>query len=148
MTRSALIAGVNPFARLLQLQDALETTLREPAGGFSSGLLGRGAFPPVNILRDDDGCVVRLEVPGLDSESICIQSQGQTLTVTGKRSNEGAPGTLHRNERWSGEFERSIELPRDLVPAKATAAYRHGVLSIRVPVREDAKPQRIAIEAS
>lgn len=148
MTRSALITGVNPLARLLQLQDALENTLGEPSGGFASGLLGRGAFPPVNILRDEHGCVVRLEVPGLEPEAISVESQGQTLRVSGKRSNEGAPGTLHRNERWSGEFQRSIELPEDLLPANAEASYRNGVLSIRVPAREDAKPQRITVKAN
>ena len=77
-----------------------------------------------------------------------IESQNQTLTVSGKRSNEGAPGTLHRNERWSGEFRRSIELTRDLNPSAATAEYRNGVLSIHVPVREDAKPQQIAVQSS
>lgn len=148
MTRSSLMSGVNPFARLLQLQDELERSFRQPAGGFSSGLLGRGAFPPANILRDKDGCVVRLEVPGLQAGELSIESQGQTLTVSGKRSNEGAPGTLHRNERWSGEFRRSIELPRDLAPAEATAEYRNGVLSIRVPVRAEAKPQQITVKAS
>jgi len=148
MTRSALIPGVNPFARLLQLQDALESTSRRPSGWFATSLAGRGAFPPVNILRDDRGCVVRFEVPGLDPAAISVQGQSQTLTVSGKRSHEGAPGTLHRDERWSGEFKRSVELPRDLKPADATAEYRNGVLSIRVPLREDAKPQQIAVRAS
>lgn len=148
MTRTSLISGVSPFARLLQLQEALESNLRHPMGSYSRGLLGGGAFPPANILRDNEGCVVRLEVPGLEAEAISIESQGQTLTVSGKRSNEGAPGTLHRNERWSGEFRRSIELPRDLLPARATAEYCNGVLSIRVPVREEARPQRITITAS
>ncbi len=148
MTRSALITGVDPFGRLLQLQEALDTASRKPSGWFASGLLGRGAFPPVNILRDDSGYVVRLEVPGLDPGTISVQSQMQTLTVTGKRSNEDAPGTVHRNERWSGEFKRSIELPKELAPAAATAEYRHGVLSIRVPMREEAKPQQITVNAS
>lgn len=148
MMRSALLSGVSPFASLLQLQDALESSLRTPSGWFSSSLVGRGAFPPANVLRDERGCVVRLEVPGLEPESISIQSQGQTLTISGKRDNEGAPGTLHRNERWSGEFKRSLQLPRDLHPSAATAEYRNGVLSIRVPLREDAKPQQIAVRSS
>lgn len=147
MTRSGLISSANPFGRLLQLQQALENTHRHPSGWFASSLVGRGAFPPVNILRDEKGCVVRFEVPGLDPEAISVRCQSQTLTVTGKRSNEGAPGTLHRNERWSGEFERSIELPRDLRLSDAEAEYRNGVLSIRVPAREEARPRQIAVKA-
>jgi HSP20 family protein len=135
-------------ARLLQLQEALENAHRQPSSWFTSGLAGRGAFPPVNVLRDDSGCVVKFEVPGLAADDISIQSQGNTLTVTGKRSNEAAPGTLHRNERWSGEFKRSLELPREFQASAATADYRNGVLSIRVPLREDAKPKQISVKAS
>jgi HSP20 family protein len=102
----------------------------------------------VNIFKRSDGCVIRAEVPGLVAEELSIESQGQSLTITGKRGPEAAPGTAHRNERWSGEFSRSLELPRDLNPSKAEADYRNGVLSIRVPLREEAKPQKIAVRAS
>ncbi len=148
MSRSILMSGVNPFARLLQVQDALESSREAPSGWFASGLFGRGTFPPVNILRDDAGCVVRFEVPGLDPEAISVESQAQTITVSGKRSQGEGAGTLHRNERWSGEFKRSIELPKDLAPSKAEAEYRNGVISIRVPVSEEAKPHQITIQAN
>lgn len=143
-----LLSGVNPFARLLQLQDALDRANRHPAGWFASSIVGRGAFPPVNILREESGAVAHFEVPGLETGSISVQSQGQTLTVSGKRGHQGAPGNLHRNERWTGEFRRSIELPRDLQPSRAEARYRNGVLSIRVPLREEARPQQITVKAS
>jgi len=77
-----------------------------------------------------------------------VQSQGQTLTVSGKRSGGGEPGTLHRNERWHGEFKRSIELPNDLAPSQAEASYQNGVISIRVPVCEESKPKQITIQAN
>jgi HSP20 family protein len=102
----------------------------------------------VNIFRRGDGCVVRLEVPGLAAEDLTIESQGQSLTITGKRGSEGAPGAVHRNERWSGEFSRSLELPRELNPSRAEADYKNGVLTIRVPIRDEAKARQISVRAS
>ena len=148
MTRSAFIATRDPLAHLLRLQTELEQSVRRPFRWFASSPIGRGVFPPVNILKRSDGCVVRAEVPGLAAEDLSIESQGQSLTITGKRGPEASPGTTHRNERWSGEFSRSLELPSELNPSKAEADYRNGVLSIRVPLREEAKPQQIAVRAS
>ena len=148
MTPSAFLASRDPLAHLLRLQNELEQSVRRPFRWFASSPIGRGAFPPVNIFKRSDGCVIRAEVPGLAAEDFSIESQGQSLTITGKRGPEAAPGTAHRNERWSGEFSRSLELPRDLNPSKAEADYRNGVLSIRVPLREEAKPQQIAVRAS
>lgn len=148
MRRRAFISTRDPFAHLLRLQDELEQSVRQPFGWFASSAIGRGAFPPVNIFRRSDGCIVRAEVPGLAAEDLSIESQGQSLTISGKRGSEGAPGTVHRNERWGGEFSRSVELPRDLNPAKAEADYENGVLSIRVPLREEAKARQITVRAS
>ena len=148
MTRSAFITTRDPLAHLLRLQHELEQSVRQPFRWFTSSTIGRGAFPPVNIFKQSNGCVIRLEVPGMAAEDLSIESQGQSLTFSGKRSSEGAPGTVHRNERWGGEFSRSVELPRDLNPSKAEASYKNGVLSIHVPLREEAKARQITVRAS
>ena len=148
MRRRAFISTRDPFAHLLRLQNELEQSVRHPFTWFASSAIGRGAFPPVNIFKRGDGCVVRVEVPGLSAEDVSIETRGQSLTISGKRGSEGAPGTVHRNERWSGEFSRSLELPRELNPSKAEADYENGVLSIHVPLREEAKPRQIDVRAS
>jgi HSP20 family protein len=148
MARSVLVSNLDPFAHLRRLQNELERSVHQPLGWFASSVVGRGAFPPVNIFRRADGCVVRVEVPGLSAEDISIESRGQSLAITGKRSSEAAPGTLHRNERWEGEFSRLVELPRELNPSKADADYKNGVLSIHVPLRDEAKPHQITVRAS
>jgi HSP20 family protein len=58
---------------------------------------------------------------------------------------KGALGVPHRVERWSGDFSRTIQLPADADVSQAHAQYKNGVLSIEVPLREEAKPRRIAI---
>jgi len=148
MPRSVLATNMEPFAHLLRLQRELQRTGQQPLGWFASSVVGQGAFPPVNIFKRDDGCVVRVEVPGLSPEDLSIESQGQSLKFSSKRSSEGAPGTVYRNERWQGEFSRSVELPRELNPSKASADYKNGILSIHVPLRDEAKPQQITVRAS
>ena len=111
--------------------------------------LGRGVFPAVNIFSDKDGCVVRLEVPGVPPDQITIETQGRTLTVAGKRDSEAPAGSgFHRRERDSGAFSRSLQLPDDLDVARTEASYAHGLLTLRVPKKAAATPRQITVKAA
>lgn len=137
----------DPFNALLSLQQEIERAFDQPHG-FGLGLSGRGAFPPVNVFRGTDGYVARFEVPGLASQDIGIEAHGRTLQVSGKREPRTAPeGSLHRRECWSGEFARSVQFPEDADLARASAECRNGVLTVRVPHREEAQPRRIEVRA-
>lgn len=134
----------DPWNALLRLQGELERAFEQPI--FGSGLSGRGAFPPVNVFRGKEGYVARFEVPGLAPEDLSLESHGRTLTVSGKREvREPSEGSLHRRECWSGEFSRSLQFPEDANPAEATAECRDGVLTVRVPQREESKARRIEV---
>ncbi|MFQ5514910.1 MAG: Hsp20/alpha crystallin family protein [Myxococcota bacterium] len=136
----------DPVSALQRLQEELERVFENPIG-FDLGPSGRGVFPPVNVLGDDDGLVILFEVPGIPPENLNVQTRGRTLTVTGKREPEApASGSYHRRERWSGEFSRSLSLPDEVDPAQIEARYEHGVLRIRVPRREEAKPRQITVQ--
>jgi HSP20 family protein len=138
----------DPVSGLLELQRELERVFENPLG-FDLGLSGRGVFPAVNVFSDAGGYVVRFEVPGVSPEQINIESQGRTLTISGKReSSAPAGGSFHRRERDSGEFSRSLQLPEGLDLARAEAAYKHGILTIRVPKQEAAKPRQITVKAA
>jgi HSP20 family protein len=105
--------------------------------------------PAVNVFRAGEDVVIRIEVPGFAPENLSIESRGQTLTISGKRTEEpAAEGTYHRRERFAGEFSRSLQLPRDVDPSLAVASCKHGVLTLRVPARAEAKPRQIAVSAS
>lgn len=118
----------------------------DPFEGFFR-LHTRAAFPPVNVFVDSEGWVVRLEIPGVAPENLVVETHARTLEVSGKRE-ESAPtdGSFLRRERWSGEFARSIQLPAELDGSRAEAKYQHGVLTIRVPRKAEAKPRQIRIE--
>jgi len=140
---------LDPVSGLLTLQRELDRAFENPFPASDLGVSGRGVFPPTNIFSDRDGFVVRLEVPGVAPEQITIEGQGRTLTVAGKREPTVCEGaSFHRRERGSGEFSRSIRLPEDLDVTRAEASYKHGILTVLVPKKEEAKPRQISVKAA
>jgi len=138
----------NPFHDLLDLQRELDRFLGKPLGS-DFGLSGGGVFPPVNVFADKDGVVIRAEVPGVDPNGIEISMEGRTLTICGERRREnGKPGSYHRRERSYGKFSRSVTLPEDLDRDKANAECKHGLLTIRIPKAEAAKPKLLKVGAA
>jgi HSP20 family protein len=138
----------DPFSNLLALQQELERFTRNPA--YSLGPSGYGAYPPINVFEDQHGTVIIAEVPGFDPAKIEVSGQGRTLTIRGERKRaEGLnPSGYHRRERRFGEFSRSIQLSDELDMAKATAKYEHGVLTLKVPKAEAAKPRQITVNTA
>jgi len=142
MSRSWLMSELDG---LLRLQSDLDRALERPFDWFARSTVGTGAFPPVNIFRSDDGYVVRMEAPGLTPNDFGLEGKGDTLNISGKRQTDSSKGTLHRHERWQGEFSRAVRLPKDAALESAQADYSNGVLSVRVPFREEVKPRQISI---
>ncbi len=142
----ALLRFQSGFEPMLTLQRELERFLGHPA--ISLGLSGQGAFPPINVFDDGEGGAIIAELPGLNPGDIKISSQGRTLTLSSERKPVDAKesAAYHRRERAFGAFSRSIQLPEDLDPQKATAKYEAGLLTIRVPKAETAKPRQISVQ--
>ena len=87
--------------------------------------------------------------PALAPEAISIESQGRTLTVSGKRAAAADPkGSYHRRERSAGQFSRSFQLPADLALNRAEASYKQGMLTLRIPKQAAAKPHQIPVQAA
>lgn len=139
---------VDPINALLSLQRELNRAFESPFR-VDFGPSGRGVYPPVNVFTDRDGYVLRMEVPGVAPENVHVEAHGRTLTISGKREiNPQEKGSFHRRERDSGEFSRSVQLPADVDSSRAEASYRHGLLTIRVPKKEEAKPRQINVQAA
>jgi HSP20 family protein len=137
---------LDPINALLGLQQELERAVDNPSR-LDLGLSGRGVFPPVNVFSDPEGHVVRLEVPGLSPDHLNIESHGRTLTISGTRESVApAGGSFHRRERSSGQFSRSLQLPTDLDLGRVEASYKQGMLTIRIPKKEEAKPRHIPVK--
>lgn len=139
---------LDPVGARLRLQEELGRTFFRPLG-WDLGPSGSGVHPPVNVFQDPDGgYIIHLEVPGYKSAELSLESRGQTLVISGKRDETAPSGSFHRRERRGREFSRSLQLPRELDPARAQASASNGILSIRVPAREESRPRRIEVRAS
>jgi HSP20 family protein len=140
------LVSVNPFGRLLELQRELDRSLTAPSLHLESGA---HVFPPVNVFADGDSLVIRAEVPGFKTEEIGLTLARDCLTLTGQRQpdDHAKPGSYHRREREFGSFSRSIQLPNDLDPERATAQCRNGLLTVRIPKAAAAKPRQIRVQA-
>jgi HSP20 family protein len=137
----------DPFRALLRLQEEVEQALFRPLG-WELRAAGRGSHPPLNVFRDEQGLVVHVEVPGYKPADLGVEANGRMLVISGKRVEpEPAAGSFHRRERRGGEFKRTLELPRELDPSRAEATSRDGILTIRVPLREESRPRRIDVQA-
>ena len=113
--------------------------------------LSRGWVPPVDIYQNGDHEVVlKAELPDMTREDIDITVDNGTLTIRGdkKLSNEVKEEQFHRIERRYGSFSRSFSLPQTVDPSRVSAEYRQGVLTVRLPLREDAKPRSIKVDVA
>lgn len=107
-----------------------------------------GVFPLVNVTEDKDHFYIRGEIPGMKSQEINISATGRNLTISGERkiASEGENVRYHRREREDGKFSRVIALPSDIQVGKIEANYVDGILSIKIPKAEEAKPKQIIIK--
>src|ERR1700693_986181 len=139
---------LDPVSNLLTLQTELERYLRNPS--IRLGVSGPGDFSPANIFDDGDGVVVIAEIPGMDPESLSVSGQSHTLTIKGERKREtvGEAAGYHRRGRPFGEFSRAVQLPDELDLDKAAARYEAGMLTVRVPKAESAKPRQITVKSA
>jgi HSP20 family protein len=148
MTLMRFSPEFDPVDALLALQRELSSTLDRPFG-LDLGPSGRGVYPAINVFTDREGYVLRMEVPGVAPEDLEIETQSRTLRVFGKRDiKPPGEGSFHRRERAVGEFSRSLQLPADLDTARAEASCKHGMLTIRIPKSEEAKPHQISVKAA
>jgi HSP20 family protein len=106
--------------------------------------------PPIDVYETRDDLVVTVEVPGVKEKDIQLSLTGEILSFRGQRgpTAEAREENYHRIERWSGPFERHVQLPIPVQTDKIRATYRDGVLEIRLPKLEEVKPREIKIEVS
>ena len=107
-----------------------------------------GVFPLVNITEDANNFYIYSEIPGMDGKEIHITATGRGLTITGERKivSEGEKFKYHRREREGGTFSRVISLPDDVQTEKINAGYEDGILTIKIPKAEAAKPKQIEVK--
>jgi HSP20 family protein len=107
--------------------------------------------PPVDIYQSSDQeLVLKAELPEMSREDIDITVENGTLTLKGEKkvSSEVKEEQFHHMERRYGSFSRSFSLPQTVDVAKVAADYKNGVLTIRLPLREEARPRQIKVDVA
>ena len=135
------------FPDLRRQIDRVFEQVMEPGNG---SLLGVRAFPALNVWEDDECVFVEAELPGVAMEDIEINVVGGELSIKGTRRpfhNANGNLTYHRQERAIGEFSRFLTLPDVIDSDKVEAVLKNGVLAIKLPKAETAKPRRIQVSA-
>jgi HSP20 family protein len=116
---------------------------------LTSQLLGTPARPaamPIDAYRQNDAFVVELDLPGVDASSIDLTVEKNVLTIHAQRQRSiGEDIELVVGERPHGTFSRQLFLGESLDTDHLSASYADGVLTLRVPVAEKAKPRRVEI---
>jgi len=112
------------------------------------GTAARPAFMPMDAWKDGDTFCIRLDLPGVDRDSIDLDIERNVLTIRADRPMSESTNELLAAERPRGVFSRQIILGDNLDLDRIDAEYRDGVLSLAIPVAEAAKPRRIEIRQS
>ncbi|MFG0265896.1 MAG: Hsp20/alpha crystallin family protein [Rhodopirellula sp. JB055] len=106
-------------------------------------------FPALNVWEDDGTVYAEAELPGFNSDQLEIYVDANQLTLKGERTApEMEGGTWHRQERGFGSFHRMIELPADVDADQVSADFQNGILKIRLPKSETARPRRIEVQSN
>ncbi len=140
-----------PFGELLSLRQAMDRLFEDSfvrPGAW--GAEGNGGVLPLDIYRTSDALVVKAALPGVKPEEVQVTVEGDTLTISGEfkdEHEESERGYLFRELR-RGSFSRTVTLPGDVSPDQASAHYEHGVLTLTLPKREEARPRQIRITAT
>jgi HSP20 family protein len=115
---------------------------------FYGEAFGQAWVPPVDIFETNDHEVVlQAELPDLKRDDIKLTFENGVLTIQGERrlSDEVKRENYHRTERQHGTFSRSFTLPNTVDAARISASYKDGLLTVRLPQREEARPKQIAV---
>jgi HSP20 family protein len=116
------------------------------------GIAAQGTWaPPVDIYETESkDLVIKAELPDMSREDIEVTVENNTLTLKGtkKLPADVKEEQFRRVERSYGTFNRSFTLPNTVDASKVSADYKHGVLTVKLPYREEARPRTINVEVA
>ena len=148
----AIVRWSDPFKEFASLQDRINRVFNDAYGRGDEGLMTSGAWaPPVDIYQNGDHEVVlKAELPDMTREDIDITVDNGTLTIKGEKrlAADVKEEQFHRIERRYGVFSRTFTLPRTVDASKVAADYKQGVLTVRLPLKDEAKPRQIKVDVA
>jgi HSP20 family protein len=135
----------DPFETLFAFQRALENRLS--SGWLGETTAGMGGYPPINVFQKGDDLVAVIELPGVKRDDLDIEAKGNTIRIAGRKAVVYPEQvSVHRRERLSGRFDRTLAMPMQIDPEGIRAEYSDGVLALFLPRAQRDKPRSIKIK--
>ncbi len=134
-----------PFRDITEMRSEMSRLVN---GLFEGGSrTPQGWVPALDVWETETDVVYAFDLPGLAEDEISIEVADDTLTVTGERSRatEDRGDRFFRYERRYGSFSRAVGLPAGVDDSKVVATYKDGVLEVKAPKPEEARPRRIEL---
>jgi HSP20 family protein len=139
-----LTSFLDPFETLLAFQRALDA--RRESDWIGRGTAGAGGFPPINIFQQGHDFVAVVELPGVQKDDLDIEAKDDAIRISGKKEIAAEEkASVHRRERRSGAFDRTVVLPIHIDPDRIQAELQDGVLALFIPRAESDKPRTVKI---
>lgn len=139
-----------PLRDIATMQDRVNRLFNEFYRGSDDDIMRRGAWvPPVDIFdTGNHELVIKAELPDMNKDDIDITVENNTLTLKGEKKMDSDIKEEHcrRIERSYGMFSRSFSLPPTVDASKVRADYKNGVLTLTLPLKEEAKPKQIQVQ--
>ena len=108
----------------------------------------RFVMPPANISATNNEYVVEIDMPGVDKEGLEVTVEGNELTIIGRRKSDLPEGEACYCESPQADYRRMFELGPDVDTSKISAEMQQGVLKLRLPKSEKAKPKHIEVKVA
>jgi HSP20 family protein len=136
-----------PFSELEQLQEHMDRLMQSVWSPLGAG--DGGAWMPVTDIEEtEDAWVIEADLPGVDKKDVGVELRDSELIISGEIKEKERKGVVRRRTRKTGQFEYRVTLPGTTDPEHIEANLHDGVLTVRVPKSETAKPRRIEVKAA
>jgi HSP20 family protein len=142
----------NPARDMMRTRNEMHRLVNEffrGGNGGEGGWWAGACTPAVDMHESDEALTLKAELPGFSKDDVQVEIKDNVLTLKGerKREHEVKEEQYHRVERVFGAFRRSFVLPALVDADKAEETFKDGVLELKLPKAEEAKPKRIGITA-
>ncbi|HYY12930.1 MAG TPA: Hsp20/alpha crystallin family protein [Chthoniobacterales bacterium] len=146
------IARWEPLREMEDFQNRLSTLFGRPLrrGDGREEITLPDWTPLADITEDEKEYLIKAELPEMKKEDVKVTVENGVLTISGERKfeKEEKKRKYHRVERGYGTFLRSFTLPDDADASKVKAEFKNGLLTVRVPKSEHAKPKQIEVNVA
>lgn len=135
--------GLDDIFQLRRNIDSLFDSIFGREKGYSAS-----SYPSIDMIDTGESLVLHSELPGFKKENIRISIKDDVLNISGKRESTETPENVNwlRQERFHGDFSRSLRLPYGVDAEKVKAEFKNGILKIILPKKKELKPKEIVVK--